>query len=205
MKQQEQWRPVAGFEGRFEVSDKGRFKSLAHSTTFKGRWGNQTTNYAETILQPSVLRNNRILISTCFDGRRTIFQLAREVAKAFLGPPPTRHHQVNHIDGDPLNNDVQNLEWVTASENQLHAKHVLGKGIGEKHHAAKLTAEQVREIFLDPRSSLAVAADYGVTNSNVRSIRQRHTWRAETAGLAAPQRSKRNRQLNAPLIASGLH
>ena len=50
------------------------------------------------------------------------FLVHRLVAEVHLGPPPTEAHtQVNHKDGDPSNNRVENLEWVTHAENVQHS------------------------------------------------------------------------------------
>ena len=51
----------------------------------------------------------------------------RLVALAFIGPPPTDKHEVNHIDGRKTNNFASNLEWVTRSENHIHAYRILGR------------------------------------------------------------------------------
>ena len=65
----------------------------------------------------------------------------RLVAETFI-PNPEKKLQVNHINGIKTDNRIENLEWVTASENQLHRTHILKKGIGE-NSSSKLTQEQV--------------------------------------------------------------
>jgi hypothetical protein len=65
------------------------------------------------------------------------------VAAAFIGECPIRY-QVNHKDGNPQNNFVDNLEYVTQKENSLHARHVLNSfPCGSRHYAARLTDEIV--------------------------------------------------------------
>ena len=68
------------------------------------------------------------------------------VAEAFI-PNPEGKSQVNHIDGDKLNNKVSNLEWVTPSENCRHAFRIgLECNKGDRHPQAKLNSEQVVNI-----------------------------------------------------------
>lgn len=67
------------------------------------------------------------------DGNRKHIQAHRVVACLFI-PNPLNKKYVNHIDGNKLNNTISNLEWVTASENELHSFRVLGK---QSHNKGK--------------------------------------------------------------------
>lgn len=84
------------------------------------------------------------------EGKNTKFKVLkihREVAKAFI-PNPNNLLQVNHIDGNKLNNSVVNLEWCTNKENTMHAwKQGLAKSIrGINNSQSKLTKEEVKFI-----------------------------------------------------------
>ena len=70
----------------------------------------------------------------------------RAVALAFI-PNPNNLPEVNHKDGNKLNNCVNNLEWVTKEENQKHASFILGKRIGKDCYMTQLTEETVVKIY----------------------------------------------------------
>lgn len=78
---------------------------------------------------------------------KKLFRIHKLVAEAFIDNPENKPF-VNHIDGDKLNNCIDNLEWVTASENTIHAyKHRLSKPVaGEQCGTHKLTEEDVKYI-----------------------------------------------------------
>ncbi len=101
------------------------------------------------------------------------------VAETFLGPRPDGKH-INHKDGDKLNNRVSNLEYVTHSQNTLHAyKLGLMTSRGERNSAAKLTEEQAKEIKYDTSGTAPVllAKRYGVSRSTVYNITSGCTWK----------------------------
>jgi hypothetical protein len=82
------------------------------------------------------------------EGKSKGYLAHRLVALNFLPAPKPGQIQINHIDGNPLNNHYTNLEWVTAKENSEHAVKTGLFPRGETHHLAKITDDQVREIRL---------------------------------------------------------
>ncbi len=104
----EQWKVIEGFEP-YEVSTLGRVRSKFHTGGEEYR-----------ILKPSIHHSGYILYRLAKNKKyynRTVHIL---VAKAFIDNP-FKKTQVNHIDGNKQNNSVDNLEWVTPSENIQHA------------------------------------------------------------------------------------
>ena len=101
------------------------------------------------------------------------------VAEAFLGPCP-EGMEVNHIDANKSNNSVENLEYVTRSQNLLH-RTARGIGRGEDNAMCKTTASVVREIRHDHDVNglgyKRLAKKYGMTWGAVRSIATRKVWR----------------------------
>lgn len=80
----------------------------------------------------------------CQDGTVKKESVHRLVAKAFI-PNPENKPDVNHIDGNKLNNHVSNLEWVTKSENMVHARNNKLIPVGEENYNSKYSDEQINE------------------------------------------------------------
>ncbi len=113
--------------------------------------------------------------------KHTTRYIHRLVALAFISNPH-RRLEINHKDGNKLNNQVGNLEWCTRSENQQHAHDtgLINVAKGEKSGMSKITDDQVREMrkrFKTKESNVSIAKRYGLDNSTVGYIRRGETWK----------------------------
>lgn len=110
----EVWRDVVGYEGKYQVSNFGRVKSLNYNRTGieKLLCPKKSAHYLRV-----TLRNDMGAKDKC---------IHRLVAQAFI-PNPDNKSEVNHIDGDKRNNHLSNLEWVIHSENARHSVYSLNK------------------------------------------------------------------------------
>ena len=100
------WVPIRGYEGKYEVSNQGRVKSL--------KWNK------ERLLKPFVDSSKYKRVKLSSNLKEKNFLVHRLVAIAFILDNVDQF--VNHIDGDKLNNNLLNLEWVNKSENVHHYK-----------------------------------------------------------------------------------
>lgn len=107
----EQWRPVKGYEGLYEVSNFGRVKSLGNNKSRK-----------EKILKPEKHRNGYFRVDLYKDGKVKHFYVHRLVAEAFI-PNPYGFEQINHKNEDKTNNAVSNIEWCSAKYNINYGSH----------------------------------------------------------------------------------
>jgi len=130
-----------------------------------------------------------MVIGLSIDCKKSKFLLHRLLAEHFVhNPDPEKLVQVNHIDGNKLNNDISNLEWVTAGDNQRHAYETGLKTIpcGEENGRAILTENQVREIyilFLNGVSNIEISNIYGVEKSTIFGIKSKKNWLHVTKDL----------------------
>jgi hypothetical protein len=110
------WKPIKNYEGVYEISNLGRVKRL--ETLVKNRGGYRLVK--ERILKIPYSPNLRYYSIFLSNGKVKQHYIHRLLAIAFI-PNPLNKEQVNHKDGNKLNNSLSNLEWVTKSENQIHA------------------------------------------------------------------------------------
>jgi hypothetical protein len=180
----EEWRPVVGWEGFYEVSNLGQVRSLdrwvrSKSNSLRFRKGiilrqKDPGRHKKRKQLPYLLIHLRALPRS---EHRSVHSL---VIKAFVGPRPPGM-VCNHMDGNPQNNHATNLEWVTPSENLQHAVR-LGKQMGrrgEKHHATSLTETDIYHIRLLLRAGSMqqdLALMFGVSDGTISNIAHKKTW-----------------------------
>lgn len=111
----ETWKEIKGYENLYQVSNLGRVRSLDRITV-SGR-GNGDRLIKGRILVGGVTNKYHFVLLTQLDGTKKNYYRHRLVAEAFI-PNPDNKPCVDHIDGNPNNNALDNLRWVTASENQ---------------------------------------------------------------------------------------
>lgn len=114
----EEWRPIAGYEGRYSVSNFGHVKSLRRQ--LPGKSGSLRT-IGDRILSPALGTKGQgyLGVSLWKDGAGRTLEIHRLVATAFCDR--AGGSEVNHIDGDSRNNHSTNLEWCTRAHNMAHA------------------------------------------------------------------------------------
>ena len=168
----ELWLPVVGYEMLYEVSCCGRLRS---------RWnrGSHTIQEAFSLLHPTVAPTGYCVVNLSQQARqRRQHAVHVLVASAFIGPPPTPNHEVNHKDGCKTNNVRSNLEWVTGSGNIQHAVRAGLSRVGERHPGAKMTPAIVREIRARAgvESQSEMARRFGVSQSVISGVINRKSW-----------------------------
>lgn len=177
---QEEWRDIDGFQGLYQISNSGRCKSLARTDA-------NNHPVKERILGLYSTKDYYRYTLCYANGKKKRIGAHILVAMAFV-PNPNDKPEVNHKDGNKLNNTWSNLEWVTRSENALHAysnglinhgKPFLGRRGLLHPNSKKVIQLSMDRTPIQTWDSLCLAADgTGLSQSNITAVcrgRRRHT------------------------------
>lgn len=133
---EEIWKDIPGYEGLYQVSNKGSVRSL--------NWGNH--GFVRNLYLKKQNRGYRH-VELAKNGTKKSFTVHRLVATAFI-PNPNNYKTINHIDEDKTNNSVENLEWCTMSQNMRHTiglhrdkYRVMGEAFNQKEKVVQISQD----------------------------------------------------------------
>lgn len=177
----EEWRNVVGYKDVYKISSLGRVMSLPKQAGRQYR-------HRKQILSPKITQYGYRAVSLSVNSKVKHIHVHRLIAQAFI-PNPENKPFVNHIDGNKLNNSINNLEWCTNDENM---KHAVDTGLisfkGELNPSNKLSKEQALDIFTSDRPYKDLVEKYNISLPLITKIRSGHVWSSVT-GL--PNKRKR--------------
>lgn len=160
---QETWKPVVGYEGRYEVSDMGKVKSLKQGKILKGE----------------VVHNGYLRVGLCKNNKSKWHRVHRLVLLSFVGECP-EDCEGCHLDGNRKNNHIDNLKWVTRKENQSHRESHGTTCRGENNVMSKLQAEDISIIRGASKYGIeqkTLAGFFGVSQSAISLVMRRKSWK----------------------------
>ena len=160
----EEWKDVPGFDGRYQVSDLGRVRSVDRPVRCTSCRGEEVRIARGRVLRPCSVPTGHLRVPL---GRGALRSVHALVAEAFIGPRPPGC-DVAHLDGNPRNNVPSNLGYATRTENNRHvALH------GRRH----FTVEQIQymrrlagERGATTELRAALAAEFGTNKRHIAKI-----------------------------------
>jgi predicted DNA-binding protein YlxM (UPF0122 family) len=165
------WKEIPSWEGIYMVSNFGRVKRTAPSPGAKvGR-----------ILTNNTVRSGYKMVRLRYQNRIEYVQVHRLVLSAFSGNCPSGK-EANHKNGNPSDNRLENLEWVTRSENLYHSYNQLNRTVtkGEKFPQSKLTENHVikiRSLSAEGTSYQELAKLFNVSKSAIAQVVKNRSWK----------------------------
>lgn len=166
----EVWKDIKGFEGIYQISNKGRLKSFKRVSDGK-------------ILSTKNSKGWYLNVVLEYKDKFRSVKLHKLVAEAFI-PNLLDKPEINHIDGNKQNNSVENLEWVTRNENVTHAiKHNPDMLLGMMYHNKVLRSKIVQQFSLDGKfiaqyfTSAEASAATGVCQRNIMQVAKKEEYK----------------------------
>lgn len=171
---EEIWKDIIGYERLYQISNLGNLKSYPRNGTIKNH----------RLLMPAISRDGYFMYCLSKNNIHKSKPAHRLVAQAFI-PNNESKPQVNHINGIKTDNRVENLEWVTASENTRHAYKLglINNIKGENVYNSKLSHDDIHAIFFLKKLSITnkkIALMLNYSQSGIGKILKGKIWKSVT-------------------------
>lgn len=183
----ERWKPIKNYEDYYEVSSLGRVRSIPRNENnrFSCRKHTKILKLYKNITKRGRASGYRVTLSK--NGKTKRFMVHRLVYETFIGNLE-ENKVINHLDFNPLNNRVDNLEQVTKFENDYYSR---------GRNSIKLTLNDVEFIRTSNLSNKELSKILGVTTKTITMVRQGRMWKTDQIvyGNIVPSLSNRKEYL----------
>jgi hypothetical protein len=167
------WKDISGYAGHYQASNLGNIRSVDRMI----QKGSHQRFSRGVVLKPMVTFDGYKQVSLSLDAISKSYKVHQLVARTFI---PKTGTEINHIDGDKLNNRLENLEWCTRGENISHCFRLgLRTSAGTANGRAKVTpfiAAEIRSAWNTGATKTDIAHRFGLGRSTVCSIINMKRW-----------------------------
>ncbi len=201
----EEWRPVVGYEGFYEVSNKGKVKSVKRYVNKISMHGTMCKKFVQVkILKPFFDNSGYKRVCLHKNGNNKQISVHSLVCGAFIGVKP-ENYDCCHRDGNKLNNCIENLRYDTKSNNRQDMKLNNTYQCRVKNPNHKLTEKEVQEIYILLKNTSItykqISEKYSVHKATIININKGINWHLDSIDYPIRQiMSKYNSKRNHPTI-----
>lgn len=174
------FKPIYGFEGLYSASNIGNVRSetrkyfnngIKKFCTIKGK-----------MLKPIKEKSGHLRVQLRKNGKTYTLGVHQCVLRAFVGKQE-KGIECRHLDGNPIDNRLENLSYGTKAENMQDAIRHGTFPLGVNRPGAKLTPEIARKIAQDKRKICEIAKDFNINSTSVICIKRGDYWKEATEGF----------------------
>ena len=166
----EVWKDIPGFEGFYQVSNKGQIKSLSRELINK--------NGKKSVLKEKIMKKQ--LFNTGYykvrltdnEGDKKNYFIHRLMMLAFVGDSDK---QVNHIDGVKTNNVLENIEYVTPRDNLVHAYDT-----GLRPSATKIYGKEIIDLYKKGSTQRYLMKRFNISSNTLRTYLEKNGVKVRT-------------------------